>query len=205
MSQRWPLVVAATVLSLAVLFRTAMAEPETAGIELLRDPRDFAPIADPSARSVALFGEMGKVIQSPRCLNCHPVGNRPTQTEAMRPHQPLVVRGTDGIGAPGMHCANCHHAENFDPAHVPGNPKWSLAPAEMAWQHKTLGQICRQIQDPARNGGRSLAQIVHHMGNDELVGWAWHPGAGRRPAPGTQMQLGALAQAWVDTGAHCPA
>ena len=25
-----------------------------------------------AARSVALFTEMGKVIQSPRCLNCHP-------------------------------------------------------------------------------------------------------------------------------------
>ncbi len=204
MSPRRPLLAAAAALSLVALYRTAVAEPEPPAA-LLRGPQDFAVIADPNARSVALFGEMGKVIQSPRCLNCHPVGNRPTQTEAMRPHQPLVVRGIDGIGAPGMHCANCHHSDNFDSAHAPGNPKWSLAPAEMAWQHKTLGQICRQIQDRERNGGRSLAQIVDHMGRDELVGWGWHPGAGRRPAPGTQARFGALAQAWVDTGARCPA
>jgi hypothetical protein len=31
---------------------------------------------------------------------------------------------------------------------VPGNPKWALAPAEMAWRGKSLGEICRQIQDP---------------------------------------------------------
>jgi hypothetical protein len=63
---------------------------------------------------------------------------------------------------------------------------------EMAWEGKTLGQICAQIKDPARNGGRSLEDIVHHVGADHLVGWAWSPGAGRSPAPGAQMQPGAL-------------
>src|SRR4026207_2223905 len=56
------------------------------------------------ARSIALFREAGKVLQSPRCLNCHPVGERPTQTDRMTPHMPLVVRGADRnarAGAPG--------------------------------------------------------------------------------------------------------
>ena len=33
----------------------------------------------------------------------------------------------------------------------------------------------------------------------------WNPGLGRTPAPGTQAQLGDLIQAWIDTGAKCPA
>jgi hypothetical protein len=74
----------------------------------------------------------------------------------------------------------------------------------MAWEGKTLGEICAQIKDPARNGGRSLEELVHHIGSDTLVGWAWAPGYGRRPAPGTQEQAGALAAAWVKTGAICP-
>ena len=41
-------------------------------------------------------------------------------------------------------------------------------------------------------------------GADTLVGWAWTPGFGRKPAPGTQQEAGALAEAWVKTGAVCP-
>ena len=38
-----------------------------------------------------------------------------------------------------------------------------------------------------------------------LVGQAWAPGYGKTPAPGTQKQAGALVEAWVKTGAACPA
>jgi hypothetical protein len=164
----------------------------------------FASIRDPKARSIALFGEVGKVIEHPRCLNCHPAGDRPTQTEAMRPHMPWVVRGDGGIGATGLRCTTCHHRTNFDPANVPGNPKWSLAPAEMAWAGKSLGQICTQIKDKTRNGGRDMPALIHHMAEDDLVGWAWHPGGNRTPAPGTQKQFGALFSAWAASGAYCP-
>jgi hypothetical protein len=75
----------------------------------------------------------------------------------------------------------------------------------MAWQGKSLSEICQQIKDPARNGGRSMADLVHHMAENELVGWGWSPGAGRTPAPGSQQVFGELIKAWVDTGAVCPA
>jgi hypothetical protein len=74
----------------------------------------------------------------------------------------------------------------------------------MAWQGKSLREICLQLKDGTRNGGRSLSKLHEHMAKDRLVGWAWHPGEGRSPAPGTQAQLGALIQAWISTGAHCP-
>ena len=116
------------------------------------------------------------MLTNPRCLNCHPAGDRPRQGDAARLHQPPVFRGADGFGLPAMRCPICHQAANFDA--VPGNPIWHLAPHEMAWEGKTLGEICAQIKDPARNGGRSLASLVEHIGEDHLVGWAWAPGLG---------------------------
>jgi hypothetical protein len=87
---------------------------------------------------------------------------------------------------------------------IPGHPRWGLAPIEMSWQGKAPAEICLQIKDPARNGGRSLALLQEHMAKDDLVGWAWHPGLGRRPAPGTQAEFGSIISAWIDTGAACP-
>jgi hypothetical protein len=201
-AMRMTLLVALMVaLGLPLLTEVYSAEPSNE----LAPPQSFDGIADTTARSVALFTEAGKVLTSPRCVNCHPAGDRPLQGEAQRLHQPPVTRGDDGFGTVSMRCATCHQARNFDAAGVPGNPHWHLAPREMAWQGKTLGEICAQIKDPARNGGRSLQQILTHMATDTLVGWAWAPGFGRKPAPGTQQELGALIDAWVKSGAACPA
>lgn len=169
----------------------------------------FASIADPKARSVAIFEEMGKVLQSPRCLNCHPRTDSPTQGDDLHAHNPPVVRGPDGHGAAGLECATCHGPANAAYASgrgsIPGHPEWHLAPSSMAWQGASLGAICAQIKDRKRNGGKTLAQLVEHNAHDSLVGWGWNPGDGRAPAPGTQAEFGALTKAWVDTGAACPA
>lgn len=173
--------------------------------ETLKPAASFDGIADKSARAVALFNEAGKVIMHPRCVNCHPAGDRPLQGEDGHPHQPLVVRGDYGLGAVGMRCTTCHGPANYDPGRIPGHPAWQIAPLEMAWAGKSLAEICEQIKDPQRNGGKSLAALVHHMAEDSLVGWGWNPGVGRQPAPGTQKEFGALIKAWVDAGATCPA
>jgi len=165
----------------------------------------FAGIADTQARSIALFEEAGKVLQHPRCVNCHPAGDRPLQGDRMQPHQPLVVRGKDGRGASGLLCSTCHASANFDAARVPGDAHWHLAPVSMTWEGKTLGAICNQLKDRKRNGNRDIAAIVKHVATDSLVQWAWNPGPGRTPAPGSNEVLRALLQAWAETGAHCPA
>ena len=170
----------------------------------LASVQSFSKIVDPNKRSAAYFTELSKVLTSPRCLNCHPAGDRPRQGDSARPHQPPVYRGKDGLGLESMRCGTCHQSANFDPGRIPGNPKWQLAPIEMAWEGKTASQICQQIKDPARNGKRSLNDLVEHIGKDTLVGWAWNPGYGRRPAPGTQVQAGSLVEAWVRSGAVCP-
>jgi mono/diheme cytochrome c family protein len=173
----------------------------------LKPASSFAGIADKDARSVALFEEMGKVLTHPRCVNCHPRTDRPLQGDAMAPHNPPVVRGPADQGAPGLECATCHGPRNVTLANgksMPGHPLWHVAPIEMAWEGKTLGEICAQIKDRRRNGGKSLAQLIEHNAHDSLVGWGWNPGDGRTPAPGTQAQFGALTKAWVDSGAKCP-
>jgi hypothetical protein len=74
----------------------------------------------------------------------------------------------------------------------------------MAWEGKSLAQICVQLKDPKRNGGRDIAAILKHVSTDSLVKWGWNPGPGRTPAPGTNAEFAALLTAWADTGAHCP-
>jgi hypothetical protein len=73
------------------------------------------------------------------------------------------------------------------------------------WRGRAAPSLCEQIKDRARNGGRDMAALVKHMAEDSLVGWAWSPGAGRTPAPGTQAEFGTLVRAWADAGGHCPA
>jgi hypothetical protein len=194
------LIAAAAVLT-SMLIAYAAGDDQSDSLAL---PESFAAIRDTAARSAALFTELGKVLTSPRCVNCHPAGDRPRQGDVSRLHQPPVERGADGHGLAAMRCSICHQQANFDPGRVPGHPEWHLAPREMAWEGKTLSEICNQVKDPARNGGRSLEQLIHHIGTDTLVGWAWAPGFGRHPAPGTQKEAGALVEAWVNTGAACP-
>jgi hypothetical protein len=167
-------------------------------------PSDFAGITDPRERSKAIFMEASRVLMHPRCVNCHPNGDVPHQGNNMALHDPPALRGPDNHGVVGMECTGCHQDQNLELARVPGAPHWALAPIEMAWVGKYPHDICEQMKDPKRNGGKTLAQIAQHSAHDELVGWGWKPGADRAPAPGTQAQFGALIAAWVENGAACP-
>lgn len=198
--RRFMMVLAAASGMLAATASLTLSAPA----DTLAKPEAFASVTDPAQRSAAYFAELSKVLTHPRCTNCHPASDRPRQGDTMRPHQPPVFRGTDGHGLTSLRCSSCHGSANFEPAGMPGHPEWHLAPAEMAWEGKTPREICVQIKDPARNGGRKLADLVHHIGEDTLVGWAWHPGGNRTPAPGTQQAAKALVQAWIESGAACP-
>ena len=205
-SLMWLGVVALVIGASACASGTETRPPElrSVGPHELRSPSDFAGITDEAARSRALFVEAARVLTHPRCINCHSRGDAPHQRETMELHDPPVVRGPDDHGVVGMECTSCHQDQNQPLTRVPGAPKWALAPIEMAWVGKSIPQICEQLKDPKRNGGKTLAQIVEHNAHDPLVAWGWAPGADRQPAPGTQAQLGALFAAWLETGAHCP-
>ena len=112
----------------------------------LQPPSAFVSISDASERSRAIFTEAAKVLTHPRCMNCHPATDRPLQGNNMHPHEPLVTRETS--------CVTCHTDRNFTLMErasyrsIPGHPRWMVAPIEMAWEGRSVGEICRQIKDP---------------------------------------------------------
>lgn len=163
----------------------------------------LAPHAAEADKSRAYFMAASRVLLHPRCVNCHPSDDSPRQRDGEM-HEPPVTRGDDDKGVAALECSSCHHVTNQTHTRIPGAPNWHLAPKSMAWHGKTLGEICQQLKDPARNGNKTLAQIVEHSAHDPLVAWGWNPGTDRQPAPGSQETFGELMAAWADTGAECP-
>jgi hypothetical protein len=161
---------------------------------------EAAPAPDPG-----FFAPIASVLTYPRCINCHQADS-PRQTDARARHLPLVVRGADGHGAPTQQCQTCHQTTNSGPGgFVPGASGWSLAPLSMLWEGKTSSQICEQIKDPTRNGGRHTGeQIIEHMKIDPMVLWAWSPGGGRTTPPLSHQQLVQALEKWIGAGMPCP-
>ena len=184
--------------------RSKSSETPTAdlGGNGLKAPSAFSAIRDDGERAKALFEELSKVLQHPRCINCHPQGEGPLQGDDQRPHEPHVVRGNGGLGAPGMFCTTCHGQKSY--LNVPGNPKWVLAPAEMAWVGKSTAEICAMLKDKKRNGGRDLDAVHRHLAKDPLVSYGWSAPEHLESAPGNQATVAALFRAWMDAGAACP-
>ena len=159
---------------------------------------------DQKERSIELFKESAKVFRHPRCMNCHPKGDRPTQGDDLHPHVMNIQRGPKNQGAVALQCMACHGTVNNENSGVPGAPKWALAPKSMGWQGLNDSELCRAIKDKKKNHGMSLEQLIEHNAKDPLVGWGWKPGKGRQPVHGTQEEFGKLFAEWVATGAHCP-
>ena len=125
----------------------------------------------------AEWNVIARALNSPRCLNCHPRDDWPTQGDAMKRHAVAAPRrGPHDHGVPAMRCSTCHQERNQEIAGLPGAPHWHLAPASMGWAGLASGALCRAIEDPARNGSRTVAQVATHMREDALVRWAWTPG-----------------------------
>jgi hypothetical protein len=142
----------------------AWAQPIAEISEHLRPASAFSGIGDRAARSRALFAEAAKVITSPRCVNCHPAGDHPTQGNDEHVHQPAATRGEAGVGIPGLVCAACHTDKNFPVVgatsyeSIPGHPRWGLAPIEMAWQGKASAGTCGFPASGFPTGPRACGQ-----------------------------------------------
>jgi cytochrome c5 len=157
--------------------------------------------------SRAAFLQVYRVLTSPRCQNCHPEGDAPLQGDDSHVHLQNVKRGKDGQGVYGMRCDTCHQTKNLAGEHTPpGNPKWSLPSPEqkMVFVGRSPGELCRQLKDPKQNGGRTFAQLLDHIANEELIGWAWNPGDGRTLPPLSRVETAAQMKVWVEGGAACP-
>jgi hypothetical protein len=176
----------------------------------------IAPTAFPQAQSQttgsegeALYMQIHRVLVHPRCLNCHPKGDSPKQGDVRQIHMPPITRGPHDHGPPGLQCAACHQTMNYSASGTPGAPGWHLAPRSQAWEGKTPGELCRLLVNRRSNGNKSLAEIVKHLTEDELVAWGWTPGkdiAGkeREPVPLAKPEFDRVVHAWAKTGAVCP-
>lgn len=159
--------------------------------------------------SLQLYKQMHAVLSHPRCVNCHPKDDTPKQGLDGHVHSPPITRGPQDMGPPGLPCNACHNEANFDPARVPGAPNWHLAPASMAWEGKSAGELCRAMTDRNKNGNRTLQATVKHLTEDKLVAWGWQPGIDvygkpREPVPMPKAEFDRIVTAWAKSGGACP-
>ena len=171
-----------------------------------------APASSAAAASgpLAAFETVRAVLQSPRCVNCHPTGDQPTQGDDRHRHLQFVQRGPEGRGAVGLACATCHGKANPPEsygAHMPPgvSTEWRLPPPQhrMVFAGLTSQALCRQLKDPKQNGGLNMTGLLHHVSSDPLVLWGWSPGYGRKPVPVPHEQFVRAFKQWADAGAPC--
>lgn len=201
------------VLILAVAFLSAIGIVAASRVSVSNsfvDDNDPASTDPDPAKAVAAFNEAAKVFFSARCANCHPAGDSPTQGDEMTPHVMAVTRGKDGHGVYGQKCSTCHQLENLPGLHMPpGTSKeWHMPPADqkMVFQGLTVGELCRNLKDPKKNGGHigAAASMEHILKKDPLVTWAWNPGNGRTTPPMSFEEFTKHINDWVANGGACP-
>src|SRR6478672_9097555 len=79
------------------------------------------------AQATHPFTPIAQVLQSPRCMNCHPAGDAPLQTDASRPHKQNIKRVFTTLGGS---CQTCHADTAMPGEHMPpGAPHWNMPPA----------------------------------------------------------------------------
>lgn len=169
------------------------------------------------ADGLAAWDRVYAVTSHPRCTNCHvdargvPMWSGPSYGAA-RPHGMNITAGASRIGAEHLACGTCH-ATSRRPNATPHAPPhaghaWMLPPARFAWAGKDSAAVCAQLRDPARNGGRDGAALVDHVRHDAerhaFITWAFDPGPGREPAPGTLAEHLDAVIAWTGAGMPCP-
>lgn len=147
------------------------------------------------------------VLTHPRCANCHPSDGIPKQGDESEPHAQGVRGGPTGRGVGAFACAGCHRDFNLGPPpRAPGAPGWRIPSEEMplVFEGRSSGELCRQLRDPSRNGGRDAAALLEHVAHDALVHWGFEPGPGRTPVPIPQAEFVAAVRTWIDAGCGCP-
>lgn len=196
---RWGLILALTAGS-------AWAAGETVDIT--------APPAGSVSTEAALqaWDRVYEVASHPRCSNCHvgasqrPMWSGPAYGKA-RAHGMNVQAGESRIGAETMLCSTCHayrEGVNDLPHAAPQVAMiWQLAPVEADWFGKTSIEICQQLRDPDRNGGRTFMELASHLDHDLILHWAWQPGGGREAAPYSLQEHVNDVLAWGVGGMPC--
>lgn len=170
-----------------------------------------------AAEGIENWAKFYEIASHPRCANCHvgadnlPMWSGPSYGQT-RPHGMSINAGESRIGAETLPCATCHTTLSTPNANANAIPHaapkvamdWALAPVEAAWFGKSSVYICRQLQDPERNGGRSIREVAEHLDHDLILHWAWDPGGNREPAPYSLQESMDFLMKWQAAGAPCP-
>jgi hypothetical protein len=167
---------------------------------------DDRPVPSPEAGKKA-FLDVARVLQSPRCVNCHPAGDAPLQGDKPKPHAMNITRASV---AAGLLCTTCHQERNSEAVGVPGGPpgapRWGLPAKEMplVFEGLTPTQLCEQMKDPERNGHRDAQALLAHVEHDPLVAWGWQPGGRRTVPPLTHAAFVDAWKTWTAANRACP-
>ena len=205
----------------ALVGLTMLAFASSASNEDSSNALDASDLPEPGSVSIAdgieAWNRIYGVLSHPRCINCH-VGadNTPRwRTEASnddRVHGMAINAGPDRIGSETILCNACHQVSrkpNTVPHSAPHTGMvWRLAPVDFEWVDKPSGDICNQVRDPSRNGGRDGPGLIEHILHDaDVVGfitWGFDPGPGRAPPPGSLQSHFDDMATWVAAGSPCP-
>ena len=203
---------AAAVSVIVLATSSAFAETEA--------PATIDPAAEGSVSvddGLAAFSRIYEVTRHPRCANCHvgadhvPMWYGDANGPA-RPHGMNINAGESRIGAETLICSTCHRtSKTLESApHAPPRAAldWQLPPVEFEWFGRTAAEICAQLSDPLRNGGRDWVGLAEHLIDDAghlgFVLWGWQPGSGRDPAPYSLQEHVEDVLAWGMAGQPCP-
>jgi hypothetical protein len=172
------------------------------------------------------WSKIHEVFSHPRCANCHvgddrvPMWSGRSYGPKPRPHGMNINGGTSRSGDESIPCTSCHTKHNSSVPHGPpgADPDekgWRLAPVSMQWFGKSSAEICEQVKDESRNGGRNIAKLVEHIKDEKLVQWGWKPGLGdlspedraprEREIPRySREQVIEFLEKWGAAGTPCP-
>ena len=194
----------------AILAAALLAGASPLAAEVTLDPPDAAS----PAQGLAAWARIHEVVSHPRCANCHvgdsdrPMWSGPSYG-APRPHGMNIRAGDSRIGAETIPCRTCHVTNDTggnatDHAAPQVADAWRLPPVEAGWFGRSGPEICAQLRDPARNGGRDYLELADHLGHDVILHWAWAPGGGREPAPRSLQAHVDDLLTWGVAGMPCP-
>ncbi len=201
-------------LILAVCSATALAaEGEADNALVLNEPA--TPVS--SEQGLAAWERIYSVVSHPRCANCHtgesnlPMWSGPSYGQT-RPHGMNINAGPSRLGVEFLMCSTCHITSSEPNTHAHAAPHaghpWMLAPVEFVWFERSSDEICEQMRDPARNGGRSGTDLVDHILHDAdihaFITWGFNPGGGREPVPGTMQEHLNDMVTWTAAQMPCP-
>jgi hypothetical protein len=176
---------------IAVVIAAASSIAALTGIVAAKDEtvKDALPPGSVSrAEGLEAWKRIEAVVTHPRCANCHvdakaiPIWTPAGETKP-RVHGMNIHGGESRIGAEAIRCSTCHmtSTQANDPAPAPPRAgiDWQLAPVAFIWFGKSRAEICAQLKDPKRNGGRDAVGLLVHLRHDaSLSGFiplGWEP------------------------------